>query len=361
MRILDRYILKEFLKYFLGAISTLIVIIIVAEIFELMDIIVSNNVPFLIAGGYFVYQIPYWITQVSPVACLIGVLFSLGYFVYYNELTAMKASGLNLYRIIAPLVLFAFFISIFFIIINETVVPYTSQKAQKFRHEGIYLRPSDSKIKRENIILHGSNRQIYKIKVFNGEDNSMREVFIDTFTKESILKSRLYAKRAIWKNGQWIFYEGVWRAFDKSGKNIIKTEKFDTKSLFTGEIPQDFAKTEKKSSEMNYKKLQEHIKKLENNGFTANREKVDLHMKLAFPFANLIILLLGVPFALFTRHSRKAIGIGIAILISFIYWGLMEIGHALGNNGVLYPWVSAWIVNITFFILAGILILKVKK
>ena len=85
MRILDRYILKGFLKYFLGAILTLLVIIIVAEIFELMDIILTNKVPLLTASGYFIYQIPLWITQISPVACLIGVLFSLGQIVKNNE------------------------------------------------------------------------------------------------------------------------------------------------------------------------------------------------------------------------------------------------------------------------------------
>ncbi len=360
MRILDRYILKEFLKYFLGAIFSLLVIIIIAEIFELMDIILINKVLFTVAGGYFLYQVPYWITQVAPVACLIGVLFSIGQLVHYNELTAMKASGLNLFRIIIPLILFGLFTSLFFIFINDTVVPYSSQKAQKFRQEGIYLRPPDSQITRENIIFYGSNRQIYKIKLFNGKDNTMQEIFIDKFNNNSVLTSRLYSKMAVWKNGQWIFYNGIFREFDQNG-NISKTEKFNEKTIWTGEIPQDFAKIEKKTSEMNYKELKKYIKKLENNGFISHREKVDLYMKIAFPFANFIILLLGIPFAFFGGHSKKAIGIGIAILISFSYWGLIEIGHALGSNGILHPFLAAWIVNIIFFIIAGILIFKVKK
>ncbi|MFH1783636.1 MAG: LPS export ABC transporter permease LptG [bacterium] len=361
MRILDRYILKEFLKYFLGAIVTLLVIIIVADIFELMDVIFTNKVPILTASGYFVYQIPLWITQVSPVACLIGVLFSLGQIVKNNELTAMKASGMHLYRIVAPLIIFALFISFFFILINETVVPYTTSKAQRYRQEGIYLRPPDSKVTRENITLYGSNRQIYRIDGFNGKNNSMHGIFIDTFSKDSILKSTLYAKRALWKHGQWLFSEGVIRKFDKTGKNEISVEKFYEKSLFTGEIPGDFAKSERKPSEMNYRELKNYIKKLEDNGFKAHRAKVDLHMKLSFPFANFIILILGIPFALFGGHTKKALGVGIAIVVSFTYWGLMNIGHALGSNGKLTPLVAAWIVNILFLTFAGVLFLKSNK
>jgi lipopolysaccharide export system permease protein len=361
LRILDRYLLKEFLKYFFGAMVALLVIIIVSEIFELMDVMINNKVHFLIAGAYFFYQLPYWITQVSPVACLMGILFSLGNLVRSNELTAMKASGLNLYRIIAPILFFAFFISILFIVLNETIVPYTTQKAQYYRFQGIYLRPPDSKVSREDVTLYGSNRQIYKMRVFDGQDNSMKEVFIDKFRKDATLESRLYAKKAIWENGQWLFYDGIWREFDSTGKNITKTEKFEQKFIFTGEIPQDFAKSEKIPSEMNMQELKERIKKLENNGLSSHQEKVDLYMKIAFPFANFIILLLGIPFALSGTHGKKVIGIGTAILISFAYWGLLQVSRSLGSNNILGPWIAAWIVNIIFFIIASVLIIKIKK
>jgi lipopolysaccharide export system permease protein len=215
---------------------------------------------------------------------------------------------------------------------------------------------------RNNVIHFGQNNRIYNIRFFDGQNNIMKDVQIDEFNSSHNLVKQFVAKSGYWQNNQWLFSDGITREFDQQGKNIVKEEKFDRINLALPENPGDFQREAKKSTEMDYRELKDYIVRLRKNGLPANKEQVELGLKFSYPFANLVILLMGIPFALWTKQAGKVMNFGTGMAIAFVFWGTIEVGHALGENRVLTPVLSAWLSNIIFgSIGVWLLVKKVRK
>jgi lipopolysaccharide export LptBFGC system permease protein LptF len=108
--------------------------------------------------------------------------------------------------------------------------------------------------------------------------------------------------------------------------------------------------------------LKDYIIRLRKNGLPSNKEQVELGLKFSYPFANLVIMLMGIPFALWTKQSSKVMNFGTGMVIAFIFWGSIEVGHALGENKVLSPLLAAWLSNFFFgSIAAWLVVKKVRK
>jgi lipopolysaccharide export LptBFGC system permease protein LptF len=117
-----------------------------------------------------------------------------------------------------------------------------------------------------------------------------------------------------------------------------------------GEIepPSYFRREEKPSDTMGFAELRAYIASLEARGFDVAKLRVQLHRKLAFPMVGLVMTLLAVPFSFVVARRGALYGIGIAIVIAIVYWAVLGIFEALGNNGLLHPALAAWAPNLLF-------------
>ena len=129
MRILSRYIGREFLKLLALWTSSFFLIFFVVELFERINTIIINKVPFYVILEYFLYKIPPFVAQTLPFATLLAALITLGILARNNEVVAMKAHGVSTYRIMLPLFVLAGAITVLIFICNETIVPYAARKA----------------------------------------------------------------------------------------------------------------------------------------------------------------------------------------------------------------------------------------
>lgn len=127
-------------------------------------------------------------------------------------------------------------------------------------------------------------------------------------------------------------------------------------SLSVGKLlltPADIEKKQRTPDEMDYSDLREFISNQQRAGQNVSRWLVEYHFKIAFPFASIIIILFGVPFAASRPRTGAALGIGIAAAVAFLYLVFMKASQVFGYNGDLDPLLTAWLANL-IFLAAGI-------
>jgi lipopolysaccharide export system permease protein len=355
LSILNRYIGREFLKIFLLSMSAFVVIYLIVDVLENINDFIRQGVPLSTTIEFFMFKIPLIMVQVAPVATLLSSVITLGILSKNSEITAIMTSGVSIYRIIVPVIGISMLVSIGSLVGNESILPYTNQRIKYIESTGLKKKYPRGSFK-QNRILYRSNSSIYNINIFDPKKNTLQGITIYYFDKDFNLIGRIDANTARWINKKWYFYDICSRRFENGGE--VGMETWHEKTIPISETPDDFKIVEKSADEMSYTELKGYIKKIKAEGYDATKYLVDMHAKLAFPFAGIIMPLFGIPFALRTGRERGIIsGIGISIIISFGYWVILSIALSLGHNGTLPPIVSAWISNF-IFLMVGIFMLS---
>ena len=127
-QLLDVYLLRSFIYYFMLLTVGFIVLFEVFTFFELLDDMAQHRTGLVEVGLYFVYLACYLFYQLAPLAALVSVLVTLGVMTKNNELVAFKASGLSLYRIALPLLLAGIFLAASLLVLDDTYLPYANQR-----------------------------------------------------------------------------------------------------------------------------------------------------------------------------------------------------------------------------------------
>lgn len=361
MKLLDRYILKQFILSTLFGLFVFTAIFVIIDLMENLDDFIDNSVDFPIILHYYISFIPEIIKLMTPVAILLSSLFTTGKLSSSNELTAMKASGMSMYRYMMPLLSVALLISVVSVYFNGWVVPYANQ--QKFGIERKYLKKGIESLARTNIYLQDGPRRIVYISFFEGQSNTGTRVSIQEFSDTSLITiaQRWDGSQITWDSTsrRWTIKNGKHRVITSTGENITPfvTMTFDDLTF----SPKDIIKKVEKPGEMNYTELGEFIQRQIQSGNDVARWMVDYYGKVAFPFASVIVVLFGVPFSFGKRRSGLALQFGISVAICFVYLAFMKISEVFGYNGDLNPMLTAWLANILFFTAAMINMLRVNK
>jgi lipopolysaccharide export system permease protein len=351
-RVLHRYVLREYLKVCFLSLSSLILIYIVVLFFDKVDLFIKHQASFLLIFEYLLYKVPEVIFQWTlPYAVLLSTLLTLGTLSRHSEITAMKAGGVSLYRITFPLFIIALFISLFSFLGNEYLVPLTNQKAQHLLTVKVKKQQPTSFFKNYKIWYHGE-RGIFNIQMLDATEKVLKGFTFYQFDDQFRCTQRIDAREARWVNGKWRFHQGAVREFGEGGS--IRTIPFKELEFFLSENWESFQNIERKSREMSYTELRNYVQKIQASGYNSTRYLVDLYSKLSYPFLNLIMVLIGIPFALKTgRAGGTALSIGISVMIGFAYGVTFYIFLSFGKSGVLPPFLAAWTPTLIFG-LAGI-------
>lgn len=356
MKIFDFYIVRQFLVIALFAIFAIVIIFVIIDLMENLDDFIDGKADAFLVAQYYFYFMPEIIKLMIPVAMLLSALFTTGRLSALNEITAMKAAGLSLYRYMFPLIIVAFLISVFSIYFNGWIVPYTNK--QKYALARTYLNKYLSYISKSNIFIQDSETRIVSIGYFDETRGLATNVTIEDFsdTNLTIIRATYIAKQMQWDpyTESWSLMNGNVRIF-----NGIQ-EHYETFTLLNiGQLnfrPDDVKKKQQRPDEMSYEEMKEFIEHQKRAGQDVSRWEVDFYSKISFPFASLIVVLFGVPFSSIKRRSGIGVEFGIAVGISFLYMIFLKISQAFGYNGDLNPLFTAWLANLIFLI-AGIYVL----
>ena len=358
MKLLDRYILRRFLTAVVFALIAFTVIFVVVDLIENLDRFIDHQVPRPVVAAYYLYYLPYIVTLILPVAMLLASLFSIGQMARFNELIAIRSSGVSIYRILAPVFAAAFLVSLADYYFSETIVPITNDR--KFQIKRTYLDrvPRSVQIRRANVYIQDTPGRRVFIGFFDPRAKVGHNVSVQEYNESRMVK-RWDARRLVWRDSSWVLESGYFRDFEKSGEHA---QPFDTLHLAGLNFqPADLASVQKPPEEMSYGELKLFIREVKRNGGNPRQWLVDLYMKIAFPFSNLIIVMFGAPLASTKRRSGAMVGFGISLAICFLYFGIIRIGQSLGHNGRLAPWLGAWMGNILFGTVAVYLLYRAER
>lgn len=352
MRILDRYIVKEFMKGVLLSLFAFIFIYAIVDLFEKLSGFITKKASVIAIVKYYFYQLPYIIVLVLPVAVLLSLFFTLGIMVRRNELVAIKSAGVSVNRILWPLMITGLALSLAVFGIEEGLAPIANRRNDRIKRVELDKLPAIDYKYRKDMFFLGSGGRMYFAKVFDGRKKELIEPVILQFGSKSNIVQRTDAKKAVWTDEGWKLQEAVIRGFNPETVNrhheIVMPELRET--------PEDFSKIRQKPEDMSYWSLKRYVREKKNAGEDVLKETVELNMKLSFPAINLVIVLFGAPIAASIRRSGAAAGFAGSLLISFLYWGFLQIAKSLGYYGSLPPVVAAWVNNV-FFAGCGLVLL----
>lgn len=349
MKVLARYILSEFFKPFLLSLAGFTVIFLIVQIFNDMRLIMEFKPGPWLTLKYFFFFIPGFAVQITPIACLFGVLFSMGALSRGNELIAMRSGGLDIYQAAIPLALAGLIICGASLIFSEWVVP----PSETMKHHTVWVQISKHQEEtensfRQNISMVGIEGGVYHLGSFDGATDRMADIVMLNFDEDKRLKSRLDAQSAQYQDGQWVFFKGYQRTFDAEGKELV-SQPFEKLAVTIPEKPSDFLTVEKDPNRMTILELTNYVRQLKHSGSDHHKELTTLYLKLASPFGCVIMIILAVPWGWTMRKYTGAIAsFGISALVAFAYIGGMQIGQNLGNSALAPPFLSVWITNVIF-------------
>jgi lipopolysaccharide export system permease protein len=354
-RTLHRYVVREFLKIFGLSLSSLTLIYAVVLFFQKMNVFSKNNAPFHLIFVYLLYKIPeVTIEWTLPYAILLAILLTLGTFSRHSEIIAMKAGGISLYRITFPLVLIALLVSFLSFLGNEYLVPITYHKTRYLLDVQVRKEKSAGSFKNYRI-WYRSDHSIMNIRLLDPHQKVLNGFTLYQFDDHFQCTKRIDAREVKWVEGRWWFYDGTVRDFGEIGSTEIIP--FEIIEFDLGEDWESLRSIGGYSEEMSYRELWTYIQKIQAAGYNATRYLVDLYSKFSTPLLNLIMVLIGIPFALKTsRSGGVALSIGISVMIGFTYAVIFYIFISFGKSGVLSPFLSCWTPTLLFG-LAGVLTL----
>jgi lipopolysaccharide export system permease protein len=361
MKLLDKYLIKQFLQTMIFGILAFTLIFVVIDAMENLDDFIDQGVPaYEILHYYFVFS-PEMFKLMTPVGVLFGALFTAGKVSNLSELTAMKASGMSLYRFMLPFAVTAFIISVFSIYFGGYVVPMANKS--KVYIEQVYLKKGLS-FTGSNIFFQDTRTRIVSISFFDDSKDEASRVSIQDFDKNDLTKmtSRIDSRIMVFDslNHDWVAINGVKRTFngDKESATYFDSLKLD----YLNFTPSDLSTKQQKPVEMNLTELSNLINTKKNSGTDPTSIQIEYHSRIAFSLTSFIIVLFGLPIAVSRRkRGGLAVQVGINILITFIYLVFMKVSQAFGKNGALDPVLTAWFANLVFIAGAFITIPKLRN
>ncbi len=358
--LIDDYVLRDFFVYLGMIVSTFLVLLLVFTLFELLGDILRNQTPALVVAEYLLNVAPYLLYSVAPLIMLLAVLITFGLMNRSNEITAIKATGTSIYRIVTPVLLAAALLAAGLFFADQFYLPHTN-KRQEALHNQIKGKPAQTYLRPDRRWIFGQHNDIYYYQFFDPDRDQFANLTIFQLDPASFaITQRIHAERAHWADSmsRWIYEQGWQRTL--RGSAIAGYHTFDVSTFpEISEAPSYFKKEVKQYSEMNYDELRRYIRDLQQSGFDVVRLRVQLNKKLSYPLITLIMAVLAVPFSLSAAKKGAVTGVAVAVGIAVVYTVVSRLFEAMGDISQLPPALAAWSPDLIFALAGAYLILKI--
>lgn len=362
MKVLDRYLVRELIFPIIFCSLTLVLLILVADLFDNLDELLRNKTPVLIILRYYLSLIPISFTQTIAWATWLGAIFLLVHMGMHNEIMAMKAAGLKILTIVRPMIFLGLLLGIITFLVADRIVPKTYRTANELLE--IYIEKKkdvhDRKVFKDVTYYSGGNI-LYLFRKFAPGPKSVEGatiIWLDPVTHHTAQK--VFAQKGAWAEDRWVFqgiteYQADGHGAPLGQPSIIPKKSYPDVSI----TPRDLINSASDSMFLSYHELKYTIDKLKENGIFDYSKEVDLYSRMATPWKGVVMLLLAIPF-LGTVRNRKAIALSVLICAAsvFAFHVSDAIFLALGKSGRLFPFLSAWGGNILF---ATYALIKLEK
>jgi LPS export ABC transporter permease LptG/LPS export ABC transporter permease LptF len=340
--ILDRYISAIYLRAAAVSFAALLGIFYISTFIDKTDKLLKGQATGWMIMHLLGYMTPQFVYYVIPLAALLSVLVTFGLLSRSSELSVMKACGISLYRIAAPLLLLSLLWSGVLYGLEQQVMAKANERAEALDAtiRGRSPRTSNPLLRRWVVARDGS---IYHYDAFDALSKALLNLTVFRPVKDGwSLESQLFAAHVNYEGNEWIGRKGWQQNF------VVKKGGYAAfpQRAIPIEPPEYFETAAPLAEMMTVPQLKRYIDELSASGFNVVPLTIDLQKKLAFPFVTVVMTLLAIPFGMTTGKRGTLYGIGIGIVLALSYWIVMGAFGAIGKAGVLTPVMAGWAPNI---------------
>jgi len=355
-RILDRYVVRDFLRLFVLFVLGAPLLFIVGDLTDRIDNYFRQGLTGRqIAIGY-LYDLPLFVLYSFPIAALIATIFTINGMTRSSEVAAAKAGGVSFHRLVAPIGILGVVLTFAAVGISELVPIAVRAKAE------LWGEKSGTRSTRTDFVYRTRDGYVYTIHRLSLAQQSLQGVTVERPGEEPATPSlHVVAQTASYSadTSAWTLRDGYARLL--LGRGVERTFHFDElRSPGFTETPEQLLAVQKEPEEMGYRELGDFIETIERSGGNALELRVDRAQKLALPIATLIIILFAAPLANQAPRGGAAYGVGISLGITIFYLMLFKVAGAAGSSGVMPPMLAAWLPNVVFAIAASVLVARVR-
>ena len=362
MKILRTYLLKELFWPFVLSLGILIFIMLMGTLVNIFNLVVNKGVSLASTSTLIILLIPNILSYAIPLSILSATLLTIGRLSADNEIIAIRASGINLYKLTFPVIIIGLILSLASIPLNDRLKPkalFATRKIVKeigiksptaFLEAGTFIRTFQNYI----IFVYGIDQnRLTNIRIYQPQEGRPTRIIIANrgeflpIPEKDIVKLKLM--------------DGTSDEPNTKDPNTFYKLNFKTYYL-TLDISGGTANLQKKLKDMSIRELHQQMRELK-------KEKIEdvtpiiteINKKLSFSFASFAFVLVGLPLAIWTRRREKFVGIGLSIGVFVAYYILFLAGEVLSIRGFIYPGLGVWLADIVLVCVGSILIFWTVK
>jgi lipopolysaccharide export system permease protein len=361
MRTFEWHIVKRLLQGFVLFVGALIVFFIVLHWVEYSDDFLDGGATVAeVFTRFYPSYIPEIVRLTSPLALFLSCIYLTGTLAQELQLIALQTTGVSLYRLMRPYVLVGVGVTVFMFGFNGWVVPRTNEVVVRYENE--YL-PHGGETTTDVSEIHrrASPHVILSVGYYDRDRERGHDVSLQRIEGPNRLVARLDAERMDWVDslGTWRMEEVVRRTFPSSGMRQETLSRLDTTLQV---YPRDLARSQTDVAAMTIPVARNYLQALRRAGASnLERPLIAYYNKFSYPFANLILVLLGVPLAAVRRRGGQAVQFAIGLFTAFVYLSLQKLTEPFGYSGALPPALTAWLPHATFAVVSLIVLWRTRK
>ncbi len=360
MRLLDRYLFRELLTPMAYCLGGFLIFWMSYDLFTSLEDLQRQKLHFLDVVGYAVAKTPEFLVTILPVALLLALLYTLTNHARHNEITAMRAAGVSLWRICTPYFAVGLAASAALFALNESLVPRSTAWAKRILYRYI-PSPGDSEMQKEyRGYFNARARRLWQFTEYHAKTAEMTGPKVSWPLPDGSLRE-MDAERATYTNGVWTFFNvKEWKQSSQTAPevpvyatnvNVLAMPQFE-------ETPKDIERDIRFSKYERFNTRKLNISLAELWGFLRTHPNLQpaqaslwwtkFDGRLAAPWTCLVVVLIAIPFGAASGRRNLFFGVAGSIFICFGFFVVQQFSLAFGSGGYLPAWLAAWLTNLVF-------------
>lgn len=341
---LDIYLVKELSVPFVLSSGILSITLILSKSIKLIELVVNHGVGITIVLKFLFLLMPSFLIYIIPISFLISVLVTFNRLSGDSEITAIKASGIGLYRLSVPVIVAAVIIFLLSAYITLFAFPWANLSGKKLLYEVAKANASTGiKEKTFNDIF---DKMLIYVNHVNQSNGDLNGIMISE-EKEDGASNLVTAKRGILLTNQEsmsVTLQMIDGTIHKTYKNtnkysLLKFNTYDINLRIKADAHPSLSKTNR---ELTMGELLKKIKEIKSTRENASPYIIDMHKRLTLPFSVFVFAVIGIPLAIQHVRTSRYRGFSIALAVMLVYYTLSTALESIGENGSINPILAVW-------------------
>jgi len=355
--ILNRYIAKEMLPTFLTGLFLAVFTVVVTRLLSITELIINRGVGIGSVIGIIGYLLPDVVGFALPATALIAVVMAFLRLSADSEFVALKASGVSLYQMLPPVVLF----SVFNMLAGAWILAQASPWGQNsFRNLVFDIAKSQADLAiKERVFTEPFKGVTFYVQSYDSREKVMKDVFVNDRREKNLISTVVASEAKLFKHPDKRtltirFINGTVFVTDKdlSSSRTIRFASYDL-TVGIGELLRAASSRGKSPKELTIGELKGHLDKIEANSIRHNELMIELMEKATLPVAIFLMGMIGVPLGVYIRGRGKYSGVGVSLMVFLAYYVCLMGSRNIGESGYLPPLVVV-LIPVTFLAVFGL-------